>query len=78
MGDTTRKRVDPAVLEETPIPPDPKPRKIWESNREEVYLFNDPTKIAYVLHRGPYQSEIKFPNGNVRLVSNSWIKPVEE
>ncbi len=38
-----------------------------------AYLFGDPTIQCKVLNKGSEQSEVKFPNGNVRFVSNDWL-----
>jgi hypothetical protein len=41
--------------------------------KNQVYLWGDADKPALLLQAGPDQSEIKFSNGNTRVVSNDWI-----
>lgn len=44
--------------------------------QQKCYLFG--THRCVVLVAGPEQSEVKFPNGNVNVVSNTWLTPAEE
>lgn len=37
-----------------------------------------PHQIAKVIKKGPEQSEVKFANGNVRVVVNTWMVPIGE
>lgn len=43
--------------------------------RQRCIVFDNPEYRCVVVNVGPEQSEIKFDNGNVRFVPNSWLKP---
>jgi hypothetical protein len=45
--------------------------------KPQVYLFGDKTLVARYVAKGPEQSEVKFPNGNVQTVDNDWLTPFE-
>lgn len=57
--------------------PKPPPPPTFDK-RPKVYLWDDTTKWAFLVKEGPTQSEVQFPNGNLRVVANSWIKPLPE
>lgn len=59
------------------VPPTGAPDPLRPLRGNEVYLFKDPAIVAYLIKEGPYQSEVKFPNGNVRTVSNGWFTKIK-
>lgn len=47
-------------------------------NRQRFFIFNDPTMQGVVIQAGPEQSEVKFDNGNERIVPNSWLTTIRD
>jgi hypothetical protein len=63
----TKDDTDIAALRRRPVRPGP----------DRVYLtWKDPCHGGTVVKRGPEQSEVKWDNGNVIVVSNDWITPI--
>lgn len=46
--------------------------------RQKCYIFDDPSMACTIVSAGPEQSEVKFPNGNVNVVCNSWLTPFDK
>lgn len=45
-----------------------------QNPEHRVFAFDDPASGGIILKQGPEQSIVKFDNGNVQVMSNTWIR----